>query len=50
MRDCEKAAQIIQAKAPIRIDCRANQEGKYFIFDLNMKPNMTGPGRKGRDE
>ena len=47
---CGKAAKIIKAKAPIRIDCRANDKGDYFIFDLNMKPNMTGPSRSHRKD
>ena len=47
-RDCEKAAELVRAKAPIRIDCRANKEGRYFLFDLNMKPNMTGASRPHR--
>ena len=45
---CEKAAKLIDAKAPIRIDCRANENGDYFLFDLNMKPNMTGASRSHR--
>lgn len=24
--------------------------GPYFLFDLNMKPNLTGPGRPGRGD
>ncbi len=47
-KHCIKAAEIIDIKAPIRIDCRANEKGKYFLFDLNMKPNMTGPSRQHR--
>lgn len=50
MRYCEKAAEIVNAKAPIRIDCRADSTGKYFLFDLNMKPNMTGASRPGRED
>ena len=46
---CVKSAQLIGIKAPIRIDCRANEQGKYFLFDLNMKPNMTGPSRTHRN-
>lgn len=46
---CETAANIVKAKAPIRIDCRADSTGKYFLFDVNMKPNMTGPSRPGRE-
>ncbi len=45
---CIKSAELIEIKAPIRIDCRANKNGKYFLFDLNMKPNMTGPSRPHR--
>ena len=46
---CVKSAELIGIKAPIRIDCRANEKGKYFLFDLNMKPNMTGPSRTHRN-
>lgn len=46
--DCERAAALVGAKAPIRIDCRAGANGRYFLFDLNMKPNMTGPSRPHR--
>ena len=45
---CSKAAEILGLKAPIRIDCRANYEGDYYLFDVNMKPNMTGPSRPQR--
>ncbi|CAG8817777.1 15823_t:CDS:2, partial [Gigaspora margarita] len=45
-QDCEKAAQIMRPLAPIRIDCRRIAPEKPFaLFDINMKPNMTGPGR-----
>jgi hypothetical protein len=47
-RQCEKASELIHIKAPIRIDCRADKNGNYFLFDLNMKPNMTGPSRLKR--
>lgn len=47
---CEKAAELVNAKAPIRIDCRTDPDGKYFLFDLNMKPNMTGVSRPHRPE
>jgi len=50
MPHCERAAAIVGAKAPIRIDCRQNKQGIYYLFDLNMKPNMTGAGRPGRDD
>ncbi|RIB11424.1 hypothetical protein C2G38_2132585 [Gigaspora rosea] len=49
-QDCEKAAQIMRPLAPIRIDCRRIAPEKPFaLFDINMKPNMTGPGRPGRN-
>lgn len=47
-RQCEQAATLVEAKAPIRIDCRADATGKFFLFDLNMKPNMTGASRPHR--
>ncbi len=45
---CKKAGELLNIKAPIRIDCRADENGNYFLFDLNMKPNMTGPSRPQR--
>lgn len=50
MEACLKAAQLVDARAPIRVDCRADREGVYRLFDLNMKPNMTGAGRPGRED
>jgi len=50
MKSCEKAAEIVKAKAPIRIDCRGDSIGRYLLFDLNMKPNMTGSSRPGRED
>lgn len=47
---CEQAAMLVGAKASIRIDCRADAEGRYYLFDLNMKPNMTGASRPHRAE
>ena len=41
MNNCEKVYEILGLKAPIRIDCRKNKDGKYLMFDVNMKPNMT---------
>ena len=45
---CTKTAEFINIKAPIRIDCRANERGQYLLFDINLKPNMTGPSRPHR--
>lgn len=47
---CACSAELVGALAPIRIDCRADANGVYRIFDLNMKPNMTGAGRPGRED
>ncbi|WP_236384073.1 ATP-grasp domain-containing protein [Chitinophaga filiformis] len=49
-KQCESAAALVGAKAPVRIDCRQDEQGNYFIFDLNMKPNMTGAARPHRQD
>ncbi|KAI0013754.1 glutathione synthetase ATP-binding domain-like protein [Xylariaceae sp. FL0662B] len=52
MRECEEAASALGTTAPIRIDARRfkdSPESEFALFDVNMKPNMTGPGRPGRD-
>jgi D-alanine-D-alanine ligase-like ATP-grasp enzyme len=49
LAECARAAALVGARAPIRIDARATAAGRIFLFDLNMKPNMTGPGRPGRE-
>ncbi|MFT4056544.1 MAG: biotin carboxylase [Novosphingobium sp.] len=46
---CERAAQIIGIRTPMRIDCRQDAAGAYLLFDVNIKPNLTGAGRPGRD-
>lgn len=49
---CEAAARaagLMGIRAPIRIDARAGADGKYLLFDVNLKPNLTGPGRPGRE-
>lgn len=51
MQQCATAARLVGAKAPIRIDCRQQVAGgDYYLFDLNMKPNMTGAARPGRED
>ncbi len=50
IENCVAAAALVDARAAIRIDCRANRHGSFKLFDLNMKPNLTGPGRPGRDD
>ena len=47
---CEMAADVIDIIAPIRIDCRRDKDNSFKIFDVNMKPNITGAGRPGRDD
>jgi D-alanine-D-alanine ligase len=47
---CVAAAELVDARAVIRIDCRRRKGEPFRLFDLNMKPNMTGPGRPGRDD
>lgn len=49
-RFCERAAELVEARALVRIDCRANANGEFFLFDLNMKPNMTGASRPHRGD
>ncbi|OKL63485.1 hypothetical protein UA08_01143 [Talaromyces atroroseus] len=51
MDECQRVAELIQAKAPIRIDVRRFSEGsKFAIFDINMKPVRRGrPGREDQD-
>lgn len=46
---CAETFRQIGALGAIRIDCRADADGVYRIFDVNMKPNMTGAGRPGRE-
>lgn len=49
---CERVAAKLKVTAPIRIDVRQaadDQLSKFAIFDVNMKPNMTGPGRPSRE-
>lgn len=50
MAVCERVGTLIENRAPIIIDCRQNSRGEYLVFDLNMKPNMAGKGRPGRDD
>lgn len=50
IKHCAHAATILNIKAPIRIDCRSDKNGNYFLFDLNLKPNMTGNIRKDRTD
>ena len=47
---CVAAAEKVDTRALIRIDCRRSRDDVYKLFDLNMKPNMTGPGRPGRED
>ncbi|KAI4611341.1 uncharacterized protein J4E87_010534 [Alternaria ethzedia] len=51
-RQCVEVAKLLQCTAPIRVDARRFREeesSSFALFDVNMKPNMTGPGRPGRE-
>ncbi len=48
INNCIKAYDVLNLKAPIRIDCRKDASGQYFMFDVNMKPNMTLGSRNHR--
>lgn len=47
---CALAGAELNTKAPIRIDGREEEQGTIRLFDVNLKPNMTGPGRPGRSD
>jgi len=47
---CEAAAALLEIRATMRIDCRADAQGRFFLFDVNAKPNLTGAGRPGRED
>jgi D-alanine-D-alanine ligase-like ATP-grasp enzyme len=52
-KQCEQVAELLQVTAPIRIDVRRvskDPKSPFAMFDINMKPNMTGPGRPGRED
>ncbi|KAI0465705.1 hypothetical protein F4859DRAFT_519816 [Xylaria cf. heliscus] len=52
-RQCEVVAQLMKITAPIRIDVRrftSDPKSSFALFDVNLKPNMTGPGRPGRSD
>ncbi|RNJ59143.1 hypothetical protein D7B24_003236 [Verticillium nonalfalfae] len=51
-RECENVARALGVTGPIRIDVRryGPSDPRFVIFDVNMKPNMTGPGRPGRED
>lgn len=47
--ECSRVGGLLGCRAPIRIDCRQDRDGIYKIFDVNLKPNLTGPGRPSRE-
>jgi D-alanine-D-alanine ligase len=50
-RACAALGDAMQITAPIRVDARRRADAPNFLlFDVNMKPNATGPGRPGRDD
>lgn len=48
IEECAGVGEHLGIRAPIRIDARMDQDGRFRMFDVNMKPNFTGPGRPGR--
>lgn len=46
---CEAMAEQLHSRAWLRIDARQDLDGVYRIMDVNFKPNLTGPGRPGRE-
>ncbi|GAW25877.1 putative glutathione synthetase ATP-binding domain-like protein [Rosellinia necatrix] len=52
-RQCEAVAELMNITAPIRVDVRrftSDPRSPFALFDINLKPNMTGPGRPGRSD
>ncbi|KNG45746.1 glutathione synthetase atp-binding domain-like protein [Stemphylium lycopersici] len=52
-RQCIEVARLLNCTAPMRIDVRRftdDKDSAFALFDVNVKPNMTGPGRPGRDD
>ncbi|KAH7092852.1 hypothetical protein BKA62DRAFT_65344 [Auriculariales sp. MPI-PUGE-AT-0066] len=50
-RESERVAQVVGVTTAVRIDVRRLNDSpgsKFALFDVNVKPNMTGPGRPGR--
>lgn len=50
LRQCEQAADLIGARSPIRIDCRAGADGGFRLFGADLRPALTGPGRLDRGD
>ncbi|CUS12122.1 unnamed protein product [Tuber aestivum] len=50
--ECERAAELLKLTTITRIDIRRKDEdgGKFYLFDVNPKPNLTGAGRPCRDD
>ena len=49
-RQCEQVGTLLKLSAPIRIDVRRIADtGPFALFDINMKPNITGSERPGRE-
>lgn len=52
-KQCEQVAALMGLTAIMRIDVRRFEDkpgSEFALFDVNMKPNMTGPGRPGRED
>lgn len=46
---CQDIARQLGSRAWLRIDARQDATRTYRVIDVNFKPNLTGPGRPGRD-
>lgn len=49
-KSCELAVWLLGLKAVVRIDCRADKNGNFKMFDFNPKPNLTGASRPHRPD
>ncbi len=47
---CQRVAAMLNLRGLTRIDARQDSNGQIRIFDINMKPNMTAAGRRGRED
>ena len=50
MERCVHTAEFFKFRSLVRFDCRQDICGDFRVLDLNMKPNLAGPGRVGRDK
>lgn len=46
---CESLADSLNPRGVVRVDGRQDGQGIFRMVDVNFKPNLSGPGRPGRD-